>query len=150
MAREVTGSTQVVLPVPVEQAWAVLSDTPRMVALDPLIDSYEPENGAVEEGTLNRVRSRIGPFPARLVTRTEVVDAPHRVVFESVSPSRPVRIRSEETLAALEDGCCIRVRISVTPNLPLVGPLFARLVIRTMLTQRRRLLERLRLEVSDG
>ena len=149
MGRVVAAFTELVLPVPVDQAWAVLSDTPRMVALDPLIDSYEPENGVVEEGTLNRVRSRIGPFPARLVTRTEVVDPPHRVVFESVSPSRPVRIRAEETLEALDDACRIRVRISVTPNLPLVGPLLARVVIRTMVTQRRRLLERLRLEVSD-
>ena len=150
MGREITVSTEVILPISVDETWAVLSDTPRMVELDPLIDGYEPENGVVEEGTLNRVRSRVGPFPARLVTRTEVVEPPHRVVFESVSPSRPVRIRAEETLEALDDACRIRVRITVTPTLPLLGPLFARLIVRTMLTQRRRLLERLRLEVSDG
>ena len=44
MGREVTASTEAILPISVEETWAVLSDTPRMVALDPLIDSYEPES----------------------------------------------------------------------------------------------------------
>ena len=76
MGREITASTEVILPVSVDEVWAVLSATPRMVALDPLIDRYEPENGVVEEGTLNRVHRRIGPFPVRLVTRTELVEPP--------------------------------------------------------------------------
>ena len=150
MAGEVPASTEVVLPVSVEQAWAVLSDMPRMVALDPLIDRYEPEKGVIEAGTLNRVRSRVGPFPARLVTRTEVVEPPRRALFVSVRPSRPVRIRAKDTLEPADGGCRYRVTIAVTPTLPLLGAVFARAIICTMLARRRRFLERLRVEVADG
>ncbi len=150
MGGEVTRSTEVVLPVSVDEAWAVLSDTPRMVALDPLIDRYDPEHGVIEAGTLNRVQGRIGPFPTRLVTRTEALEPPKRAVFVSVTPSQPVRIRAEETLDPAEDGCRLRVTITATSTLPLLGPLFARAIIRTMLAQRRRLLDRLRAEMADG
>ena len=50
MTAEVSASTEVVLPVAVADAWAVLSDTPRMVTLDPLIEAYEPERGTIWRG----------------------------------------------------------------------------------------------------
>lgn len=150
MGAEVTRSTEVVLPTSVDETWAMLSDTPRMVALDPLIDRYEPEHGVIEVGTLNRVCSRIGPFSARLVTRTEALEPPRRATFVSVRPARPVRIRAEEALEPTEAGCRLRVTITATPTLPLLGSLSARTVSRMMLTQRHRLLERLRDEMAEG
>ena len=150
MASAVTASTEVGLPVSVEQVWALLSDTPRMVALDPALDSYEPEHGTVEAGTLNRVRARLGPLRTSMTTRTEELEPPHRAVFVTVAPSRPVRARTEDTLEAVAGGCRYRVTITVTPTLPLLGPLVARASIRTILAGRRRFMKRLRAELADG
>jgi hypothetical protein len=149
LAVVVTASTAVVLPVPVEEAWGVLSDTPRMVALDPLIDRYEPELGTVQAGTLNRVRGRLGPFPTRLVTRTEVIEPPRRAVFVSVAPSRPVQVRAEETLEPVDGGCRLRVTVTVTPTMRVVGPPAAWATARLMVRARRRFLARLRAAVAD-
>ncbi len=88
MARPVTVSEQVLLPVAVEDASAFLSDTARMVTLDPLLVAYEPERGVIEEGTLNRVTMRLGPLRLTSTSRTEVLDPPQRVVFVSVHPKR--------------------------------------------------------------
>jgi carbon monoxide dehydrogenase subunit G len=149
MAAEVTASTEVMLPVSVEEAWAVLSDTPRMVALDPLLDRYEPERGRIEAGTLNRVRTRLGPFRATLTTRTELLEPPRRAVFVSVSPSRPVRARTDDTLEPANGGCLYRATITVTPTLPLFGPLLARVMIRRMVAGRRRFMERLHTVIAE-
>ena len=83
-------------------------------ALDPLLESYEPENGVMEVGTLDRVRSRAGPFSAVLTTRTERLEPPSRAVFVSVRPARPVHVRSEDTLEPTGDGCRYRVVFTVT------------------------------------
>jgi hypothetical protein len=137
--------------VSVEQAWAILADTPRMVDLDPLLISYEPENGAMEEGTLNRVRSRVGPFPATLTTRTEILEPPHRAVFVSVKPSKPVHVRAEDSLEEAADGCRYRVVLTVTPTLPGLGPLAARYVAGRLAQSREHLMPRLRdVMTSDG
>jgi hypothetical protein len=61
-------SEQVLLPVSVVRAWVYLGDTARMVARDPLLESYEPEQGVLVEGTTNRVVSRVGPLRVSLVT----------------------------------------------------------------------------------
>ena len=150
MGREVTASTEVVLPVSVDAACAVLSDTPRMVALDPALDSYEPEHGTVQAGTLNRVRAHVGPFPATMTTRTEELEPPHRAVFVTVSPSRPVRARTEDTLEAVQGGCRYQITIAVTPTLPLLGPPVARASIRDKLAGRRRFMNHLQAELADG
>jgi hypothetical protein len=126
----------------------VLSDTPRMIALDTLLDRYEPEHGTIEAGTLNRVTARIGPFRTTMTTRTELLQPPRRAVFVSVSPSRPVRARTEDTLDPVDAGCRYRVTITVTPTLPVLGPLAARVLIRTMVRGRRRFLARLHTEVT--
>ena len=149
MTAEVTASTEVVLPVSVEEAWAVLSDTRRMVALDPLIDAYEPEHGTIEAGTLNRVRSRLGPLRTTMTTRTELLEPPYRAVFVSVSPSRPVQARTEDTLEPANGGCRYRVTVTVTPTLPLLGPLLARVMIRTMVAGRHRFMERLHTAITE-
>jgi carbon monoxide dehydrogenase subunit G len=150
MRREITRTASVVLPVPVEEAWAVLADTPRMVALDPALDAYEPERGTMEAGTLNRVRGRVGPIRTTLVTRTEELDPPTRAVFVSVRPSRPVRARTEDTLEPVEGGCRYRVTVTVTPTVPVVGHLAARLLAATMMGGRRRFMTNLRTAVTQG
>jgi hypothetical protein len=150
MMGEVSASTEVVLPVSVEAAWAVLSDTPRMLAMDPSLDRYEPEHGTIERGTLNRVRARFGPFRAWMVTRTERFEPPHRAVFVSESPSRPVRARTEDILEPVGSGCRYRVTVTVTPTVPLVGGLAAWLSVRMMVRARRRFLGRLRTAITDG
>jgi carbon monoxide dehydrogenase subunit G len=150
MAVEVTRSTEVVLPVSVEDAWAVLSDTPRMVALDPLLDRYKPERGTIEEGTLNRVRARLGPLRTTMTARTELLEPPRRAVFVSVSPSRPVRVRTEDVLEAVEGGCSYRVTVTVTPTVPLVGRPAVWVMVRTMAADRRRFQARLRTEIATS
>jgi hypothetical protein len=149
MAVEVTASTEVVLPIAVEDAWAVLSDTPRMVTLDPMLDAYEAERGTIQAGTLNQVTARFGPLRTRLTTRTELLEPPHRAVFVSVSPSRPVRARVEDTLEPAKGGCRYRVMITLTPTLPLFGPLLARVMIRTMVAGRRRFVQRLHTAITE-
>jgi hypothetical protein len=139
-----------VLPVPVEEAWAALADTPRMVALDPALDAYEPELGTIEAGTLNRVRGRVGPFPTTLVTRTELLEPPTRAVFVSVTPSRPVRVRTEDTLEPVDGGCRYRVTVTVTPTVPVIGPLAARLLAVMMMRSRRRFMAMLHAAVVAG
>lgn len=57
------------------------------------------------------MRSRVGSFPAKLVILTEVIEAPHRVVFVSLTPSRPVRACAEELLEAFEGRCRLRVPV---------------------------------------
>jgi carbon monoxide dehydrogenase subunit G len=143
MTGAVTTSTAVMLPVSVEKAWAVLSDTPRMIALDPLLERYEPEGGTIQEGTLNRVRARFGPFRATMTTRTELLEPPHRAAFVSVSPSRPFRVRTEDTLQPVEGGCRYRVTVAVTPTMPVAGRPAAWLLARTMVRGRRRFMARL-------
>jgi carbon monoxide dehydrogenase subunit G len=150
MRREITRTASLVLPVPVEEAWAVLADTPRMVALDPLLDAYEPERGVMEAGTLNRVRGRVGPLRTTLVTRTEVLEPPTRAVFVSVKPSRPVRARTEDTLEPAEGGCRYRVTVTAIPTVPAVGHLAARLLAGTMVRSRRRFMANLRTALMEG
>jgi hypothetical protein len=150
MAAARTGTAQVVLPLTVQQAWALLGDTPRMVALDPLLEAYEPERGAIEAGTLNRVTARLGPFRFRLTTRTELLEAPRRAAFVSVSPSRPIRLRAEDTLEPVEGGCRYTMTATATPTLAAVGHVAARLVPRIMARSRRRFLRRLREEAIGG
>ena len=69
-------SEEVILPVAVIRACEYLGDTARMVELDPLLESYEPECGVISEGTTNRVVTRLGPLRMRMVTRTTVLDPP--------------------------------------------------------------------------
>jgi hypothetical protein len=150
MTVAVVTSTEVTLPVSVEQAWAVLSDTPRMISLDPLLDRYEPEGGTIEEGTLNRVRARFGPFRTTMTTRTELLEPPNRAVFVSVAPSRPVRVRTEDVLQRVEGGCRYRVTVTVTPTVPVVGRLAGWALARTMIRGRRRFQARLRTVLTDA
>jgi hypothetical protein len=151
MATPVIRSVETTYPVSVDRAWAILSDTPRMVDMDPLLVSYEPENERLEEGTLNRVRSRVGPFPATLITRTEILDPPHRAVFVSVRPSRPVHVRTEDSLEEADGGCRYRVVFTVTPTVPGLGPLAARYVAGRLARTREQLMARLRdVMTADG
>jgi hypothetical protein len=144
MSVPVIRSVEATYPVSVQDAWAVLSDTPRMVALDPLLVSYEPENGVMEEGTLNHVRSRVGRFPVSLTSRTERLEPPHLVVFVSVRPARPVHVRTEDTLEQVDGGSRYRVEFTVTPTVPVIGPLAARFVAAQLVRTREALMERLR------
>ena len=130
------------LPAGVEEVWDLLADVPRMLALDTMIESYEPEHGALEEGTLNRVTSRIGLLRLRMTTRTETLERPHRAVFVSVSPRRPVQVRVEDTLSSAGSGTLYTVRLTVEPT-GVVGRLLAPLVARLMGRSRRRLMRRL-------
>ena len=57
---------------------------------------------------------------------------------------------TEDTLEPVEGGCRYRVTVTITPTLPLLGPLVARASIRTMLAGRRRFMERLRAELGVG
>jgi hypothetical protein len=145
-----TATASVELPLSVEQAWAVLSDTPRMIALDPLLEAYEPEHGTLREGTLNRVTSRLGPWRMVMTTRTEVLDPPHRAVFVSVAPARPVRARTEDTLEPSPDGCRYTVVVTVKPTLPAVGHIAAFVAAAMMGRSRRRFMDRLHATVSKG
>jgi hypothetical protein len=79
MAEPVIVSEQVLLPTSVEEAWAFLGDTPRMVALDPMLVAYEPERGVIEQGTVNRVTTRIGPVRTTVTSRTEILDPAERL-----------------------------------------------------------------------
>ncbi|WP_052667021.1 SRPBCC family protein [Nitriliruptor alkaliphilus] len=145
------GSTRVAsgeLGVPVAEAWALLSDTPRMIAVDPLLVAYEPERGVLEEGTLNRVTARVGPFRARLMTRTEVLEPGRRAVFVSVRPRFPVRVRAEDTLEPTGSGCRYTVAMTVTATLPVVGHLLAPLIAWRMARQRQQLIGRVREELT--
>jgi uncharacterized protein YndB with AHSA1/START domain len=141
---------EITLPAPVEQVWALLADTPRMVALDPLLVAYEPEHGVIEAGTTNRVTSRVGPVRTTLVSRTEALEPPHRAVFVSVSPSHPVLVRAEDRLEAADGGCRYRVTFTVTPTTPLLGAPVARLVLRQLTRTRRGLMERLLVELAKA
>jgi hypothetical protein len=136
------------LPVPVERAWALLADTPRMVELDPLLLAYEPEGGTMAEGGLNRVTSRLGPLRVRLTTRTEVFDPPGRAMFASVAPSRPVHVSADDRLDPTPTGCRYSVSFVVTPTVPVVGDLAATVVLRRLVSTRRRLMARLREELT--
>jgi hypothetical protein len=127
-----------------EELWAVLADTPRMVAIDPLLERYEPETGTIQQGTSNRLTARFGPVRSRLTTFTEVLEPPHRAVFVSVTPSRPVRVRTEDLLEPLEGGCRYRVTITAVSTAPGIGPLAAALVPRVMARSRSRFMQRLR------
>ena len=131
-----------VLPVEPQALWDVLSDTSRMLRLDPMLESYEPENGALEEGTLNRATSRLGPLRLRMTTRTEVLEPPFRAVFVSVTPKRPARIRVEDTLTSVEGGTSYAIRISVEP-VGVAGRLLAPSLARFMARSRRQMVERL-------
>jgi carbon monoxide dehydrogenase subunit G len=142
-------SEQVMLPVPVMRAWEYLGDTARMVELDPLLESYEPEGGAISQGTTNRVVSRLGPLRMRLVTRTTVLDAPHRAVFESVKPRWPLRVRTEDVLIEHREGTLYRVTSTVRGAGP-IGAMLARPVARRMMRTRRQLMERVRQELAES
>lgn len=135
----VTVSEEVVLPVPVTRAWDYLTDTPHMVELDPLLESYEPETGVIALDTTNEAVSRIGPLRMRAITRTVDLDPPHRVVFESVKPNWPLRIRTEDTLSEHPDGSQYRVTTSIEGVTP-IGWLLARPVARRMMQTRRELM----------
>ena len=138
---------QILVPAGVQEVWNLLADTLRMLALDPMIESYEPENGALEEGTLNRVTSRIGPWRARMTTRTETLDSPHRAVFVSVVPRRPVRVRVEDTLSPVSSGTLYTAKLTVEPTRP-VGRLLAPLIARFMARSRRQMMRRLAEELK--
>ncbi len=143
MGRVVTVVTeQIQFPTDVQQVWNLLTDTPRMIALDPMIESYEPENGVIEGGTLNVVTSRIGPLRLHMTTRTEILEPPHRAVFVSVVPRRPVQVRVEDTLSPVYGGTLYTVRLTVEPA-GVLGRLLAPLVARFMARSRRRLMRRL-------
>jgi hypothetical protein len=144
-----SGAVQVrvsaVLPGTPEQVWALLSDTPRMVAADPLFEAFEPELGVITEGTTNRITTRLGPVRLRATSRTEVLEPPRRATFVSVRPARPVHLRSEETLAAvIGDRCRYEVVSTLTPTVPVVGHLAARLMGANIRWSRRRLVGALR------
>ncbi len=141
-------SEEVLLPVPVLRAWEYLGDTARMVQLDPLLESYEPATGELSPGTTNQVVSRFGPLRLRLVTRTTVLDPPHRVVFENVRPQWPLRVRTEDVLTPHPGGTVYRVTSTVRGVGP-IGSLLARPVARQMLRTRRRLMERVRQELAE-
>lgn len=51
-----------VLPIELQALWDVLSDTSRMLRLDPMLESYVPENGDIQVGTLNRATSRLALY----------------------------------------------------------------------------------------
>lgn len=140
-------SEEVVLPVSVIRAWEYLGATDRMVELDPLLESYEPESGAISEGTTNRVVSRLGPLRMHMVTRTTALDPPHRVVFENVKPSWPLRVRTEDVLLEHRGGTLYRVTSTVAGRGP-IGILLARPVARQMMRTRRQLMERVRQELA--
>jgi hypothetical protein len=120
-----------------------------MVAIDPVRDRDEPESGEIEQGTLNRVQTRLGPLRARVTTRTKVLDPPHRAVFVSVAPSRPVRIRTEDTLEAVADGCIYRIMVTVTPTVPVIRRLAGWALVRMMVRGRRRFQARLCTVVAE-
>lgn len=145
--KRVQDSEEIVLPVPVARAWEYLGNTQRMVELDPLIESYKPETGVIAKDTTNQVVSRLGPLRMRLITRTAELDPPHRVVFESVKPNWPLRIRTEDTLAGHPDGTLYRVTTTVDGATP-IGWLLARPVARQMMRGRRQLMDRIRAELA--
>ena len=150
MAKPLTVSEQIILPTTVEDAWAFLADTPRMIALDPLLVAYEPERGVIEQGTLNRVTTRIGPLRTTMTSRTEVVDPPSRVVFASVKPSRPVHVRTEDALEPAGQECRYIVTSTLTPTVPGIGQLAARLMARVIARSRRRFMERIRTAIAEA
>lgn len=139
---------QVLLPVPVRRAWEYLGDTARMVELDPLLESYEPATGELSQGTTNQVVARLGPLRLRLVTRTSVLEPPHRVVFENVQPRWPLRVRTEDALTQHPEGTSYRVTSTVQGVGP-IGALVARPVAQQMMRTRRRLMERVRQELAE-
>ena len=141
-------SEELLLPVSVVRAWEYLGDTARMVELDPLLESYEPEGGVISQGTTNRVVSRLGPLRIRMVTRTTVLDPPHRVVFENVTPGWPLRVRTEDVLLEHREGALYRVTSTVRGRGP-IGLLLARPVARQMMRTRRQLMERVRQELAE-
>ena len=144
MGEVVRVAESIELPVPVEEVWEFLGDTRQMVAMDPALEAFAPENGAVEVGTVNRITIRLGPFRARIVTRTEVLDPPNRVMFVGVSPARPVHVVTEDTLEPSGRGCRYTVMHSVTPTFPVIGSIIAPLVARGLARTRRTLMERIR------
>jgi hypothetical protein len=137
-----------VLPVPVGRAWEYLEDTEHMVELDPLLESYEPEAGVIQEGTTNLVVSRMGPLRMRVITRTVELEPPRRVVFENVKPNWPLRITTEDTLDEHADGTLYRVATTIDGLTPL-GWLLARPVARRMMRTRRQLMNRIRAELIE-
>lgn len=139
---------EVVLPLPPDEAWAVLADTPRMIAMDPVLESFEPEGGVLTEGELNHVASRLGPLWAKAVSRTAVLDPPHRAVFESVKPHWPLRIRTEDALEEVEGGTRHRVTTELEASDP-VGWAMIRPMAGFFARTRRELMRRLQAELGD-
>ena len=140
-------SEQIVLPVTVEQAWDYFGNVSHLVELDPMLESYEPDAGTLQEGTTNHVVSRLGPLRMRMVTRTAVLDPPHRVVFENVKPSWPLRVRAEDTLTAHPAGTLYQVTITIGGVGP-IGRLLARPVGGRMIRTRRQLMESVLLDLA--
>lgn len=101
--------------------------------IEPLTFRAEGDQGV---GTINHISGRVLGVPIRGVSRTVVWDPPSRCVFESVTPSWPVRTRITETFAPDGDGTRHSIHYDVTPA-GLVGRLAAPLVCRLMKRSRK-------------
>lgn len=145
---QVVRHEEILLPVSVDDAWALLSDTSRMVELDPAFEAYEPEAGVIQEGTLNHIVSRLGPVRMKGVTRTVALDPPRRAVFENVSPRWPVRVLAEDLLEDAADGCRYGVTMTLEASDP-IGWLAIRPMAAFLARTRRQVMARVRDELSS-
>lgn len=82
---EVTAVARTSFPATCDAVWAALADTPRMVAIDPLLDAYEPEQGTIQQGTENRVTARL----ARCTSGPRMPSSPPREAAATGSRSLP-------------------------------------------------------------
>ena len=103
----------VVLPVPPEQAFAIVGDPDNGPKIDPMIRRYEPEGGAMREGGHNNIRGRAFGFPIRMVSITREWDPPRRMVLESVKPARPVRMTLTQTFEPHPEGTLLTYRADI-------------------------------------
>jgi hypothetical protein len=144
---QVVRHEEILLPASVQDAWALLSDTRRMVELDPAFEAYEPEGGVIQEGTVNHIVSRLGPFRINGVTRTTVLEPPRRAVFENVSPRWPVRVTAEDVLEDADGGCRYRVTMRFEASDP-IGWLAIRPMASFLARTRRQVMGRVREELT--
>ena len=130
--------SSVELPAPPEIAWAFVVDHGETI--EPL--RFTPQ-GTQGVGTLNRLSGRIAGVPIRGLSRTVEWDPPNRCVFESVTPSWPVRTRITETFEPSSSGTRHSIRYEIVSR-GLVGRVAAPIFGRLMERSRRLYQERLR------
>ncbi|HJR25700.1 MAG TPA: SRPBCC family protein [Acidimicrobiales bacterium] len=136
----ITGTVE--LPHPPEDVFAAVMSPEIAPQIDPAVRRWEPDRRPIGIGTTFEIRGWFQWLPIRGTSRVTEWDPPHRGVFESIRPIRPLRVLAVHELEP--DGAGTRYTWSQTFfHDGRVGRLAARvitpLVARTIADQHRTL-----------